>query len=112
MMVQAGNLTPIYHEEFSDIEKEFGYRLSFYHRADLHHCMRSLAESKEFPGKLVLRLGAKVKDVDSKLGVIHLEDGSQCQKDLVVIANGVWVRGTLPGCCMKRLLTQVVYTCQ
>lgn len=103
-MIQADTLATLYREDFEDIEKEFGYRLSFYHRADLHHCLWRLAESDQLPGKLALRPGAKVEGIDSKSGKILLEDGSQRQKDLVVVANGVWVRKNSSESCPRKPL--------
>jgi len=48
---------------------------------------RHLKELAEATGSII-RLGAQVTDVDPESGMIHLKDGSQIQKDLVVIADG------------------------
>ncbi|KAI1609206.1 salicylate hydroxylase [Exophiala viscosa] len=69
---------------FANIEQRFGNKWYFYHRVDMHRHLREIAEA----GGTVIRLGAQVTDVDPESGMIHLKDGSQFQKDLVVVADG------------------------
>ncbi|KAI4670487.1 uncharacterized protein J4E79_000769 [Alternaria viburni] len=70
------------------------------HRVSLHSELKRLATCEEGEGKpAVLRLRAKVVDVDAKAGVVVLEDGEKIQSDVVVGADGVHskTRPRIPG---------------
>ncbi|KAJ9645596.1 hypothetical protein H2204_001177 [Knufia peltigerae] len=69
---------------FANVEQQYGNKWYFYHRVDMHRQLREMAEA--FGS--TIRLGAQVMDVDPETGMIHLKDGSQIQKDLVIIADG------------------------
>jgi salicylate hydroxylase len=69
---------------FSNVEQLYGNKWFFYHRVDMHRCLREQAEA----AGAVIRLGNQVMDVDVETGVVFLKDGSKVQKDLVVIAQG------------------------
>ncbi|KAK5022252.1 hypothetical protein LTS07_010128 [Exophiala sideris] len=69
---------------FANVEQQFGNKWYFYHRVDMHRHLREMAET----AGTTIRLGAQVVDVDPESGIIHLKDGSQYQKDLVIIADG------------------------
>ena len=69
---------------FANVEQQYGNKWYFYHRVDMHRHLRELAEA----AGSIIRLGAQVIDVDHETGMIQLKDGSQIQKDLVIIADG------------------------
>jgi salicylate hydroxylase len=69
---------------FSNVEQLYGNKWFFYHRVDMHRCLRAQAEE----AGAVIRLGNQVMDVEPETGVITLKDGTTAQKDLVVIAQG------------------------
>lgn len=69
---------------FANVEQQFGNKWYFYHRVDMHRHLRVLAEA----AGSTIRLGAQVIDVDPESGMIFLKNGSQTQKDLVIIADG------------------------
>ncbi|KAK8048639.1 hypothetical protein PG994_010369 [Apiospora phragmitis] len=82
-MVDADDLQPMLTEEFRSLKDEFGSKMGFYHRAELHRVLREMAQSNDGsqPGKPVkLKLGEAVVHVDCDNGVT---------KDLVVIADGI-----------------------
>ena len=96
-MVDAKTLEPLMVDSFTDCEKEFGHKMKFFHRADLHSVLRSMAEAphSEQPGEPVsLSLGRTVVDVDCETGTILLDTGS-IRKDLVVLADGIRVMAQL-----------------
>ncbi|KAK6865117.1 hypothetical protein PG995_001645 [Apiospora arundinis] len=91
-MVDADDLEPVLTEEFQSLKGEFGAKMGFYHRAELHRVLREMAQSKDGsqPGKPVkLRLGEAVAHVDCENGVICMDCGVQATKDLVVVADGI-----------------------
>ncbi|KIW19271.1 hypothetical protein PV08_03565 [Exophiala spinifera] len=69
---------------FANVEQQYGNKWYFYHRVDMHRQLREMAEA----AGSIIRLGAQVMDVDPETGVIQLKDGSQIQKDLVIVADG------------------------
>ncbi|EXJ83539.1 hypothetical protein A1O1_07162 [Capronia coronata CBS 617.96] len=69
---------------FANVEQQYGNKWHFYHRVDMHRYLREMAEA----AGAVIRLGTQVMDVDPETGVIDLRDGSQAQKDLVIVADG------------------------
>ncbi|KIX07860.1 uncharacterized protein Z518_02514 [Rhinocladiella mackenziei CBS 650.93] len=69
---------------FTHVEKQFGHKWYFYHRVDMHRHLREKAGADG----AVIRLGNQVMDVDPETGIIDLKDGTQVQKDLVIIADG------------------------
>ncbi|KAK7923095.1 hypothetical protein PG985_007166 [Apiospora marii] len=91
-MVDADDLEPMLTEEFHSLKDEFGSKMGFYHRAELHRVLREMAQSNDGsqPGKPVkLHLGEAVVHVDCDKGVICMECGRTTSKDLVVIADGI-----------------------
>ncbi|KAF1941286.1 FAD/NAD(P)-binding domain-containing protein [Clathrospora elynae] len=70
------------------------------HRVSLHSELKRMATSEEGKGKpAVLRLRARVMDVDPKEGVVTLDGGETIQSDLIVGADGVHskTRMQIPG---------------
>ncbi|KAH8889261.1 FAD/NAD(P)-binding domain-containing protein [Thozetella sp. PMI_491] len=91
-LISGYTLEPKVVQLFGDTEAQYGHKMKFFHRVDLHATLRETAESPEGqPGEPVrIRLGRSVKDVDCEQGIIFLEDGTSVQKDLVIIADGAW----------------------
>ncbi|KAL2432866.1 hypothetical protein ABEF95_005255 [Exophiala dermatitidis] len=69
---------------FGNVEQLYGNKWHFYHRVDMHRHLREMAVA----AGATIRLGKQVMDVDPESGMIDLKDGSQVQKDLVVVADG------------------------
>ncbi|KAL2401453.1 hypothetical protein ABEF93_006245 [Exophiala dermatitidis] len=70
--------------DFGNVEQLYGNKWHFYHRVDMHRHLREMAVA----AGATIRLGKQVMDVDPESGMIDLRDGSQVQKDLVVVADG------------------------
>ncbi|EHY56535.1 hypothetical protein ABEF92_005186 [Exophiala dermatitidis] len=70
--------------DFGNVEQLYGNKWHFYHRVDMHRHLREMAVA----AGATIRLGKQVMDVDPENGMIDLRDGSQVQKDLVVVADG------------------------
>ncbi|KAK8125687.1 uncharacterized protein PG998_001446 [Apiospora kogelbergensis] len=91
-MVDADALEPVLTEKFHSLKGEFGAKMGFYHRAELHRVLREMAQSNDGsqPGRpVVLKLGEAVAHVDCENGVICMDCGVQTTKDLVVVADGI-----------------------
>jgi 2-polyprenyl-6-methoxyphenol hydroxylase-like FAD-dependent oxidoreductase len=75
-----------------DYNQMYGHRLLCFHRVHLHDLLRRHAVMEDGKGSPArIHLGCKVKDVDCEAGIIHMEDGTSVDKDLVIIANGIKV---------------------
>lgn len=75
--------------DFSDIPERYGNEWFFYHRADMHKQLRSMAEDPVHPGTpAIIRLGSAVTDINVETGTLTLAFGQIVQKDLVIIADG------------------------
>ena len=83
--LQADTLEVHSEEYFTDIKQKYGDRWLLFHRADLHSGLKSIAQGRE---SCTIRLGEKVEDTNVDNGSIVLSDGTQVQKDLVIIADG------------------------
>ena len=102
-LVRADNLESIRISDYSRDKNMFGAPWMIWHRADLHAELRLLAtdERNEVGAPAVINLGVPVVDV-TESGMVRLLDGRSVQKELIVVANGVWsqlvpkVTGTVP----------------
>lgn len=92
-MVDHQSLQNVVVESFRDVAKDYGAPIMSFHRVDLHHALRAMAESKDSqPGiPAVIHKGKSVVAVDCDSGTITLEDGTNVEKDLLVIADGIKV---------------------
>lgn len=72
---------------FDNITDKYNGRWLMLHRADLHNGLQQLLEKFPEPTPKIV-LGTTVADVNTEEGTITLEDGSNVDKDLVVIADG------------------------
>ncbi len=92
-LVNPHSLEPVHVESFRELETEFGHKMKYFHRADLHSGLKEMAESqgRGLEPPVSIRLGDGVAEVDCEKGIIFLENGRQIQKDLVIIADGIWV---------------------
>ncbi|ETS80616.1 hypothetical protein PFICI_08145 [Pestalotiopsis fici W106-1] len=95
-MVDAHTLEPAFTDDLTDVRGDFGAKMAFYHRVDLHNSLKDLAQGQqegpnnELAGPpAVIRLGQAVVDIDCETGVIILADGTKVTKDLLVIADGI-----------------------
>ena len=73
--------------KFGNFKEKYGARFILLHRVDLHNGLRKLVDALPEP-KPTIRLGTPVKDVDAGQGVLTVEDGSNVNADLVVVADG------------------------
>ena len=80
-------LEPISCVKFDDAQERFGAPVWSVHRVDFHNELLRLALKGS--GAATLRLSAKVRTVDSRSGVVELDDGSSLYADLIVAADGV-----------------------
>ena len=89
-MPLATNLHLVYQETFDNSEKDYGAKMWFFHRVDLHSELRAIAENpSSAEGKPVkIRLGMQVANIDPEDGILHTSDGRRIQKDLLVLADG------------------------
>ena len=89
-MPMATDLQMIFQDSFETAEEDYGARMWFFHRVDLHSELRAMAENPDSAkGKLVeIRLGTEVADMDPEDGVLHMADGTRIQKDLLILADG------------------------
>jgi 2-polyprenyl-6-methoxyphenol hydroxylase-like FAD-dependent oxidoreductase len=101
---RISHLLPNGQEMFSvDLEKDAGrwqHPWQLAHRVTLHNELKRMATCEEGAGKpAVLRLRARVVDVDPKAGVVVLENGDKIESDVVVGADGVHskTRACVPG---------------
>ncbi|KAI0128942.1 hypothetical protein BJ170DRAFT_701641 [Xylariales sp. AK1849] len=90
-MVNAHTLETAFTVDLKDVPKQFGAKMGFYHRVDLHSSLKEMAESRsgQLGEPVVIKLGNGVVDLDCDTGMITLEDGTQMTKDFVVIADGI-----------------------
>ncbi|KAF2969252.1 hypothetical protein GQX73_g4373 [Xylaria multiplex] len=101
----AGDLVAVFEFQYEDIETMMGSPSLSFHRVDLHNGLRALAtEGEERDGivsgegeggtrrgkgtPVAIRLGCEVRNIDCENGVLMMADGTQVQKDLVIIADG------------------------
>lgn len=92
-MMSAGDLKVLSRQDYSGLEREFGFKWWGFHRVDLHKGLLDLAVGvgggEGVPA--VVRLGCEVKEVGFEKGTIVLGDGSCVEKDLIIVADGVHV---------------------
>lgn len=66
------------------------------HRQDLHDEVKRLALDLEREGPVPeLYLSSKVARIDAEAGLVSLDDGSSHKADLIVGADGIYVRPSL-----------------
>ncbi|CAG8895171.1 unnamed protein product [Penicillium egyptiacum] len=75
---------------FDLTEQRFDAPLHTMQRADLHGELHRIA-TMELPGlpDIMLHLGRKVLTVEPAAGILHLEDGSSVEADLIIGADGL-----------------------
>ncbi|KAI1631313.1 hypothetical protein F4809DRAFT_632790 [Biscogniauxia mediterranea] len=98
----AQTLRPSVVYDVSGLREEFGAPMRFYHRLDLHAALGIMAMApaswfaqacqKAVTKEAVLRLAARVVEIDCEQGTLKLEDGKSIKKDLLVIADGIQSR--------------------
>ncbi|CAI7599681.1 unnamed protein product [Penicillium viridicatum] len=76
--------------DLTDAERRFDVPLYTMQRADLHGELHRIA-TMEVPGlpDIMLHLGRKVLTAEPAAGILHLEDGSSVEADLIIGADGV-----------------------
>ncbi|RMZ67774.1 salicylate hydroxylase [Pyrenophora seminiperda CCB06] len=80
--------------------KKWAYPWQLAHRVTLHSELKRMATCEDGEGPpAVLRLRAKVVDVDAEAGIVVLEDGERVHGDIIVGADGVHskTRPHMPG---------------
>ena len=77
-------------ESFEEVEDRYGHKWWMLHRADLHDELRRLAQDPQTfrSPPAIISLASDVTAIDAETGTITLKDGSQAQKDVVVVADG------------------------
>ena len=70
---------------FEEVRAKYGPLLRSFHRVDLRNGLRELAEDRH---AVPIRLGCEVCHLDCEAGTLSLADGTQVQKDLIVVADG------------------------
>lgn len=85
--VDGHTLQSLFHMDLTDCPTRFGEGFMAIHRVDLHNELLKLAlERTDNPA--LLRLGIAAEDVDAIDGSLLLSDGTKCQADLIVAADG------------------------
>ncbi|KAI4158335.1 MAG: hypothetical protein LQ342_007537 [Letrouitia transgressa] len=85
--VDGRTLRSLFHMDLTDCPTRFGEGFMAIHRVDLHNELLKLAlEGTDNPA--LLRLGITAEDVDAIDGSLFLSDGTKCQADLIVGADG------------------------
>lgn len=75
----------------NDLRERYGATLRFLRHGDLHTgLLEHLSATEGHPVKL--NLETDIADIDCERGVIRTPDGSEVEKDLIVLANGLGVR--------------------
>jgi len=79
---------------FHHIKEQFGVRWRFYHRVDVHNCLKELATDPQAgPGIPVkITLDSQVMAIGPEEGTLKLKDGQTIRKNLIVVADGQHVR--------------------
>lgn len=80
-------LDVLYHQSYDNVLEKYGYPFDAFHREDIHHELRTLAE--KHGARIVL--GKQAVYVDCADGRIDFEDGEKVKADLIVIADGIRV---------------------
>lgn len=95
-LLNHDTLKKVVDDPWADFEECYGNKTYLFHRIDLHSGLREMAEapeSKKMPGKPVeIRLGCPTAQVNVEDGLITVQDGTQFEKDFIVIADGVKVK--------------------
>lgn len=77
-------------ERFEAVPEQFSGGFNFYHRADLYEELRRLATESAGSGDPArLHVHHRAVDINCETGLLTLNDGSEIQKDLIVIADSV-----------------------
>ena len=79
------NLELAKRNHFEELRAKYGPVFRSFHRVDLHNGLRELAEDRH---AVPIRLGCEVCHIDPEAGTLSLADGTQVQKDLIVVADG------------------------
>lgn len=77
----CGVMSDVY---LGDVEKEYGFPMLSFHRADLHSGLKALAEESG----VKIHLGAEVVDLGGEKGSLRFKDGKEEHADLIVLADG------------------------
>ena len=79
--------------DLSHVGERFGHCFNAFHRVDMHSKLQELVTSCDQPGPVLrIQLGKEAVAVDGQVGLLKFADGTEAQKDLVVVADGVKVR--------------------
>ena len=91
-------LEDLFVDVYEDLQTEYGAKAYGMHRVDLHSGLRELATARDGlagnPVRMVL--GEAVRSICCERGLVRLESGNEVRKDLIVVADGGHVGGTLP----------------
>lgn len=94
-LLNHATLEKMVDDPWTDFEESYGNKSYLFHRIDLHSGLRDMAEapeSEKMPGKPAkIRLGSPAAQVDVEEGLITIQDGTEFEKDFIVIADGVKV---------------------
>lgn len=78
-----------------DMQERYGGALRFLRHGDLHAALLKHLDSTEgYPVKL--NLVSEISGLDCEEGIIRKSDGTCVEKDLIVLANGLGVRTSVP----------------
>jgi 2-polyprenyl-6-methoxyphenol hydroxylase-like FAD-dependent oxidoreductase len=83
-MCTMKDLGSFFEDSFETIEKEYGHKMYYFHRADLHAGLHELAKTLG----VRIYLGLAVDEINPGEGSISFKDGKVIQKDLVIVADG------------------------
>lgn len=94
--MNAADWTSFGHNEYTNLQQEYGHESLFFHRVDLHQGLIELATRSEYedckPGPPVLiKTATEVETIDCDAGVLTLASGESVTKDLLVVADGAHV---------------------
>ena len=85
----------IWHDPLPDMRERYGAKLRCVRHGELHTGL--LEHLKATEGHPVeINPETEVADIDCERGIIRTSEGSEVEKDLIVLANGLGVRNLTP----------------
>lgn len=92
-MPNGKTLAAMHRDTFEDVPKKYGERWLFFHRQDLHNGLREMAESTTNQMRPVkINLDCEIVSINTDKGTLRITDGTERQKDLLIVADGIRTR--------------------
>ena len=89
--VDGPTVKAIWHDQLKDMRERYGAKLRCVRHGELHTGL--LEHLKATEGHPVeINPETEIADIDCERGIIRTSDGSEVEKDLIVLANGLGVR--------------------